>query len=238
MHEIACKDCGEKAHEHLCVIDGRCFPCARKALQRLELENAGFMNAMHLIAAADQTLWDAVLSGLYDARSVAGDACLSIAEQVAKFDVGPLGDKAPEAAAERQVVYWSIARDEERLWHETIKDAVEYFLDDCPVAPATLTAYGFARMEPSIGSDSLEDVLEHLDEEHADADGDCTRPTKRMQVAEADFHRIVLEEYESWACEVVTTEPVDTLAWLQEHRPDWIASIEIMAKDAAPAQRS
>ena len=128
-----------------------------------------------------------------------------------------------------EVAYWSCRDDIERLPPCTSRDeAVEWHIDDCDWVAPTLTLYGFARMEPDLGIDqSLEPLLECLDEEHGDPDGDSTEPTERMKAAEAEFHKVVLEEYESWACEVVTTEKVDTLAWLKENKPDWVAEVDI-----------
>jgi hypothetical protein len=44
-------------------------------------------------------------------------------------------------------------------------------------------------------------MLETLDEEHSDPEGDYTRPTPTMQAAALAFAQAVTSEYVSWACE-------------------------------------
>ena len=51
-----------------------------------------------------------------------------------------------------------------------------------------------------IARDALEDAMENLDEEYADADGDPTTPTEDMKAAALAFGRAVVAEYVPWNC--------------------------------------
>ena len=52
-----------------------------------------------------------------------------------------------------------------------------------------------------LANKALEHVLEILDEEHSDPDGDQTKPTPKMIEAAKAFAGVVCGEYVSWACE-------------------------------------
>ena len=136
----------------------------------------------------------------------------------------------------REVVYWSCDPHCEQLSADSIHEAVEVHIDDCAWVPPTLTVHGFARMVPTdVDVLPLEDVLERLDETYGDPEGDSTDSTQRMRDAEDEFARIVLEEYESWACEEVCEEQIDVRQWLKENRPDWEGEVEIR-EPAAPGR--
>ena len=127
----------------------------------------------------------------------------------------------------REAEYWSCSKDNERLTHESIDEAVEWFLSALRPAgmPPKVIVYGFARLEIMAAThrgDPLEGFLERLDEEHADPDGGCTFPTERMKEAERVFIEAVLAEYVPWGCEQVTEVEIDAMAWVREHRPDWL----------------
>lgn len=64
----------------------------------------------------------------------------------------------------------------------------------------------FRRMDVSklkgiIAQNALEHVLELLDEEHADPDGDSAEPTAGMISASEAFAAAIVSDYVSWACE-------------------------------------
>lgn len=107
--------------------------------------------------------------------------------------------------------------DDERLEMDP-ETVVERVMDDAcqtPGEPFDATAsrvewpirvHVFKRMDvsgmgDSLGEDALERVLEQLDEEHADPDGDPTEPTEAMKAAALAFGRAVVAEYKSWAAE-------------------------------------
>jgi len=123
---------------------------------------------------------------------------------------------------EREIVFWHIG-DTEQLEHESLDEAVEAHLDACGERlPERVTVTGYARVKPSLGEGfSVEHALEALDEELGDPGvTDYTEPTPTMLEAERVFHAAVLAEYESWACEEVTTREVVVADWRKEHDDD------------------
>ena len=126
--------------------------------------------------------------------------------------------------------FWTCVDGEEILRHETRDEAIEAYLDDCFNVPAkfsdlpeTVTLHGFSPMKVSVGScGALESMLESLDEEYANPDGDPTKPTEKMRTAEAAFIAVVESEYVPWMCEEVASEEVNVMEWVKEHRPDWL----------------
>ena len=75
----------------------------------------------------------------------------------------------------------------------------------------------FRRMDvkwlaPSLADRVIEDLLEVVDEEHSDPDGNPTEPTEGMKAAARAFVDAVLAEYVSWACEPT----VETVEYTQE----------------------
>lgn len=83
---------------------------------------------------------------------------------------------------------------------EEIADRIEW-----PVRVKEFRRMTLPRAE-SIAEDVLNEVLERLDEEYGDPDGDYTSPTDSMrQMAEA-FARSVLCQYTPWCCEPTGNE--------------------------------
>lgn len=143
-------------------------------------------------------------------------------------------------SADERVVFWDCVPDKERLYHSDREDAIEDHLDQMlnpkmtaadvlAALPEKVTVYGWARTEVDraklaklLSESALEDLLERLDEDYGDPDGDPTDPTEKMQQAEAAFIRVVLDEYVPWSCEKVCEEEVDVEAWVRRYRPDWL----------------
>ena len=135
---------------------------------------------------------------------------------------------------EKDVVFWSCDDGEEQLSCEDPDEAIEEFCDGwlnptmtpeqvLEVLPEEVTIYGFARMKPFLlENESLDHLLEVLDEEYGDPDGGSTEPTKAMIEAEKKFHDVVISEYESWACKQVCERTVNTKEWILKNRPDWL----------------
>jgi hypothetical protein len=124
-----------------------------------------------------------------------------------------------EKKDKRETVFWSVG-DLDPLRHETVDEAVADFLDIYADKswPPTLKVTGWARVQPSLREGSaLEGILEHLDEKYGDPDGGWTDPTPKMIEAERAFHAAVLDEYETWQCEPVTTVEVNVTEWLAKH---------------------
>ena len=140
----------------------------------------------------------------------------------------------------REIEYWSVG-EQERLSHETIDEAVEWFLDGVgggteglrPFLASTIEVIGYARMEPGIEflkSALLERALEALDEEYAGPDGDYSEATEAMKAAEEVFIQAILAEYTPWTCEQVCTRKVNVEEWVKEHQPGWLAELEACGK--------
>lgn len=126
----------------------------------------------------------------------------------------------------RKAVYWG-APDEERLIHDDMDEAIEAIFDEWP-DPLTgmVTVCGYARMEVSahyLDAESiLEDILERLDEEYGNPDGDRSEATPPMLDAAKALVAAIKAEYVPWACEEVERHEIDMAAWIREHRPDWL----------------
>ena len=127
--------------------------------------------------------------------------------------------------------FWDCDEGRERLIHTEPYEAIEYHLDDMhPVSvedmPDEIKVYGFAPMKVAIEDwkeSVLDGLLERLDENHGNPD-DYTEPTDAMLKAEAVFLSSVLSEYVVWNCELCEEKTIVVRDWIQEHRPDWLAS--------------
>ena len=98
-------------------------------------------------------------------------------------------------------------QDQERL-DTSLEDAIERLLEDSdpadidwPVKVFEHRRIDVTRYDLRLAKQALEEMLETLDEEHSDPEGDYTRPTPTMQAAALAFAQAVTREYVSWACE-------------------------------------
>jgi len=125
----------------------------------------------------------------------------------------------------REPKFWGI-NGPERLSATDPDEAIEEYLDDISPeedTPKTITVYGYVPMQATLDPTRyLENILEALDEEYGDADGDGTTPTDNMKLAMQICCDAILKEYRSWACEQVCSQKIDVQAWIKEHRPDWL----------------
>lgn len=118
---------------------------------------------------------------------------------------------------------------DESLRHHSPDDAIEEIIDGLHPAGfaeiGQVTVHEFAPMKASVPSHwrPLESLLENLDEEYANPEGDGTKPTEAMLAAEKAFIAAVLAEYKPWMCEETgKTVTVNALEWVREHRADWL----------------
>lgn len=141
----------------------------------------------------------------------------------------------------REAKFWSCDRDEEILTATSPDEAIEDYLDqwgaedlrEAVETNAELTVHGYAPMD--VGPVSrwtshwgpLSGLLESIDEEYGNPYGDPDPPTEAMLRAEESFVRAVIDEYESWSCEVVTEETVRIGDWVSQERPHWLEEMEI-----------
>lgn len=121
----------------------------------------------------------------------------------------------------KEVVYWD-CEDSEQLRHETVDEAIEAFIDgfdDPAMVPQTIEVKGYRRVPvEAYGINILDDVLEALDEEYGDPDGDSTEPTPAMKKAEAAFLDTICSEYTPCLCEPCDSVLIQTKDWVR----DWV----------------
>jgi hypothetical protein len=122
------------------------------------------------------------------------------------------------------------------LVHTNKYDAIEEYLDNLleigmskeemiRFLDFNLMVAGYAPMDVKFSEQwfsPLEDVLERLDEEFGDPDGERTEPTKKMKEAEEAFMKVILSEYVPWACDEICVEEVHALTWVKENTPEWL----------------
>jgi hypothetical protein len=115
----------------------------------------------------------------------------------------------------------------ERYTHTDPDDAIEEILDEASgppadygevvvveVAPVNVALYAYSVLDP---------LLNDLDEEYGDPEGEPTEPTKAMKQAAAAFVRAVVADYKVWLCEPTGNEVrVNALDWVRVHRPHWL----------------
>jgi hypothetical protein len=124
----------------------------------------------------------------------------------------------------REAAYWG-AENQEQLSLEDVDEAIEEILGDAgkpDLLPAKIKIYGYAPMELEI-PDILDDILEGLDEELGDPDGNPTEPTPVMIFAANTLRDAIEQEYHVWACEMIETREIDVAEWVGAHRADWLA---------------
>jgi hypothetical protein len=128
----------------------------------------------------------------------------------------------------QEVIWWG---DDgcEVLTHADPDEAIEAHIDGWHPDPiesiGEITMYEYAPMKPTLSKcgSPLERVLEQLDEEYGDPNGDGYEVTEAMKEAEQVFLKAVLAQYRPWACEQTGKKiTVNALEWVQEHRPDWL----------------
>jgi hypothetical protein len=124
--------------------------------------------------------------------------------------------------AEKVCTAWA-CNDPEQATCESAEDAIEEALEGAEIT-GTLTLKGYVAMPvhyaPIWGP--LECMIETLDEEFSDPDGDGTTPTAAMQEAEKVFIAAVLAEYKNHWLEDVYSEQIDVAAWVLFNRPEWL----------------
>ena len=95
---------------------------------------------------------------------------------------------------------------------------IEDYLGDLEEEPETIEVVRYRPMTPSIGnlpSRVLDTLLEYLDQEYGDPEGDAPDETEKMRELAEVFVRDVLREYEPWACEPIDSEIVNVAEWVR-----------------------
>jgi hypothetical protein len=138
--------------------------------------------------------------------------------------------------SKREPKFWTCRRDEERLSADCVEDAMDEWVDHLfpDPLPETVTVYGFAPMElPSVeklAGRAVDYLLELLDEEYGDPEGDPGEPTAKIKAAAEAFATILRAEYRAYTCEEVTSETVKVADYVdladyaknvEEHEARW-----------------
>ena len=107
--------------------------------------------------------------------------------------------------------------DDQETLNESVEEVIERLVDDVyepgegteqtldrinwPVKVHVFRRIDPAPSIPSLTGRVIRDLLELLDEEHADPNGYETKPTEKMLKAAKTFVTAVISEYVPWACE-------------------------------------
>ena len=116
----------------------------------------------------------------------------------------------------------------ERFSSEDPDEAIELIIDDLHPGPITddrITVIGVSPMSVKGALDQgqiLEALLEQLDENYGDWDGDMTEPCDAMKAAAKVFAEAIENLYEPFQCRETARFTFSPLAWVKEHRPDWL----------------
>lgn len=100
--------------------------------------------------------------------------------------------------------FWTVEEaGEERFTYTTIDEVVSAYLDELSTFPECLTVREYAPMKVTKADMPyiLDRVLESLDDEYGDPEGDNAEATPLMRKAEEQFIKVILREYQPWACE-------------------------------------
>jgi hypothetical protein len=128
-------------------------------------------------------------------------------------------DLTPDHELIKKAKFWADGSDE-ILTYEDIDDAIGDVLYDIPddEMPKTIEVYAFFPMAVKVNpEDILSPILESLDEDLGDPNGDYSQPTAKMLRAAEHLARVIEAEYDPWACEEVGVVEVDVDAWILEH---------------------
>ena len=109
---------------------------------------------------------------------------------------------------------WYGVKGQERIC-ETIDDLLDGFPEGTPVEVHVFRKCKVNRVE-TIAFAVLDRLLEDLDDDYGDPDGDLTEPTDGMKWAAKVFIDAVLKEYVVWTCEP-TGEVIKAVAGEENH---------------------
>ena len=94
---------------------------------------------------------------------------------------------------------------QERL-SSSAEDVVLQLLEDENYADFPIEVFVYKPMDAvgdieKYSKSILEDLLENLDENYGDPDGDLTEPTDNMKKASLELAKTIAREYNVWSCE-------------------------------------
>lgn len=141
---------------------------------------------------------------------------------------------------DRKPIYWDVRVDAERLYAETMNEAINRWLDDqhldadgmeelthIVANSDEITVYGFAKRELNINTESILDVIyEDLNIEYGDMEGDFLNdPTDKVKVAMGALAAQIKEDWHMWQCECVAEKKVVLVEWLEANDQETLKSI-------------
>lgn len=96
-------------------------------------------------------------------------------------------------------------KNQERLDNDPEDSVNRYFdymnIEDIKLYPYPFVVYSFTPAKVNIDEDRILDyVLEGLDEEYSDPDGDYANKTEEMKTATSKFAQSMKQEYTPWLC--------------------------------------
>lgn len=125
-----------------------------------------------------------------------------------------------ETEEKREIVFWDCDHGAEILCHDSIEEAVRYWCEGFvnKEISETVTVYGYARMEPRWpdGEEILVNIVEIIDEEYGDPEGESQDFTDAMKEAADKLAEVIKRDYRVWSCEVIHTEEVNVADVLGE----------------------
>ena len=130
--------------------------------------------------------------------------------------------------SERKIAFYDCSKYAEVLEHRDRDEAISCYLDDIEPEhwPETVTVTAYAPMElPSnvqAWLSPLDDMLETMDEEYGNPEGDATEPSATLREAERVFVEAVVAEYHVWMHEDISTEEVNVAEWVAQNEPQWL----------------
>jgi len=161
----------------------------------------------------------------------ASDLTLSI-EDFSDRHIQPAIEELARRNAAAEPSFYTCTDDCPRLTSTEIHDAIENHLDGIPRDewPETLRVYGWKRLkiETSGWTEQtvVDIVIEHLDEEYGDPDGDTTDTTEPMLAAARVFVAAIVAEYQktSWPHEVDEDFQlyIHVKQWVEQYALEWL----------------
>ena len=178
-----------------------------------------------------------------------GAQCLAIRDRmdsVMETKRTPKFGGEKEEVVPGEVVLWSTDDGDEHLSNDCQGEAILGYIDNLLFdesdaaevlkGEGSIEVYGYARKTPNAEDYHgwvIQWMGEHLDEEFGSCDYDLNEePTSAMVAAEATFIDKFIEEYKTYACEIVETESVNLFEYVRKHMPDILS--EAAKKDETP----
>ena len=172
--------------------------------------------------------------GMLGAKIV-GRVTWSLKEWIERLGPPYMKNRYPRPVEQRmEVVGWLIAEDSEAEtlgeFHDVITDMLDGLTPE--TTPKTITLVPYRRRTPTLQgwpkyNSPLQHILELLDTEYGDAEGEWEQDDKDVAVmatAEKKFIEAVCARYHPWGCEPIPgeSETVNCQEWIAEFQPQWI----------------